>query len=363
LNLAYLVEDTEMSGGVRVQLAQADALIARGHRVRMVTKGLPLTWRPSRAEWVYVDDFLEYDASGDDFVIGTYFTTVGPAWQITGGKRMVHLCQGYEGSFSVYDEHKDLIVAAYSLPAPKLVVSKSLIPICRQFTDDVTFIGQVVEDEFYRPVTPREHEPLRVLLSGQSQGSMKGIREGYGAVAHARWFHQKLDLIRVSPWAPSREEPLETVQEFHVGLTAAEMTRLMHSCDVLIAPNHRQEGFGLPAAEAMASGIPCVLTTIPSYLSFDETHDYALFAPEENAIELGEKLIELLSDADLRARLRERGREVAGQWRVEHVADRLEAFFRERLAARWWVAGAALGTPTTHYPRPTTSLERISHQR
>lgn len=329
LKLSYLIEDTELSGGVRVQLAQADALIARGHRVRFVTKGQPLTWRSSQAEWVYVDDFLEYDASGDDFVIGTYFTTVGPAWQLA-GKRMVHLCQGYEGSFSFYDEHKDLILAAYSLPAPKLVVSKSLIPICREFTDDVTFIGQVVEGEFYRPVTPREREPLRVLLAGQAQADLRGIREGYGAAAHARWFHQKFDLIRVSPWAPSREEPLDAVQEFHVGLTTNEMTRLMHSCDVLIAPNHRQEGFGLPAAEAMASGIPCVLTSIPSYLSFDERHDYAVFAPEQNAVELGEKLIEVLTDVELRDRLRERGREVSEQWRVAHVADRLEAFFQGR---------------------------------
>ena len=106
----------------------------------------------------------------------------------------------------------------------------------------------------------------------------------------------------------------------------------MHSCDVFIAPNHREEGFGLPAAEAMASGIPTVMTSIPSYLSFDDTHDYALFAPEENAIELGEKLIELLSDAELRQRLRKRGREVAEQWRSEKTAQRLEKFFHDRSA-------------------------------
>ncbi|HKR63025.1 MAG TPA: glycosyltransferase family 4 protein, partial [Thermoanaerobaculia bacterium] len=208
-----------------------------------------------------------------------------------------------------------------------------LVSICKRFTDDVTYIGQVVEDEFYRAVTPREHEPLRVLLSGQAQADLKGIQEGYGAVAHARWFHQKLDLIRVSPWAPSREEPLEAVQEFHVALTTAEMTRLMHSCDALIAPNHAQEGFGLPAAEAMAAGLPCVMTAIPSYLSFDEQRDYALFAPEQNAVELGEKLIELLSDRDLRDKLRARGREVAEQWRVDNVGSRLETFFRQRRGA------------------------------
>jgi len=332
LKIAYLVEDTEQSGGVRVQLAQADALIERGHRVRLVTKGLPLTWRSSRAEWVYVDDFRQYDAGDDDFVVGTFWVTVPQAYALAGA-RAVHLCQGYEGAFSAYEPIRDQIEAAYRLPIPKLVVAKSLLPVCERFSNDVTYIGQIVEEEFYRPWSPREHDPLRVLLVGQSQADLRGIAEGYGAVAHARWFHQKLDLVRVSPWAPSREEPLEAVQEFHVSLTTAEMTRLVHSCDALIAPNHREEGFGLPAAEALASGLACVLTAIPSFLSFDETRDYALFAPEDNAVELGERLIELLSDSGLRDRLRTRGREVAEQWRVAGVADRLERFFRSRLTA------------------------------
>src|SRR5712691_6031002 len=332
LRIAYLLEDTELSGGIRVQLAQADALVARGHRVRLVTKGLPLTWRTSRGEWDYVSDFHEYDASEDDFVVGTFWLTVGPAWDIA-RERAVHLCQGYEGAFTAYQPMRGEIEAAYRLPLPKLVVSQALIPICQQFTSDVTYIGQIVDEEFYRSRTPRENEPLRVLLSGQSQADMKGIDEGYGAIAHARWFHQKLDLVRVSPWAPSREEPLEAVQEFHVALSAREMTRLMHSCDVLIAPNHREEGFGLPAAEALASGIPTVMTAIPSYLSFDDTKDFALFAPEENAVELGEKLVELLSDGALRQRLRQRGREVAEQWRAEKVGERLEKFFLDRKRA------------------------------
>jgi Glycosyl transferases group 1 len=329
LRITYLLEDTAQSGGIRVLLAQADALIAKGHQVRLVTKGLPLHWRASRAEWIYVDDFRTYDAGDDDFVVGTFWLTLPPAFEIA-GSRAVHLCQGYEGLISYYSDRVTAIEEAYRLPLPKLVVSPSLVPLCRTFSDDVTYVGQIVEDEFYRPVLPFENEPLRVLLVGQAQADLRGIEDGYGAVAHARWFHQKLDLVRVSPWAPSRGEPLDSVQEFHVGLTTAEMTRLMHSCDVLISPNHREEGFGLPAAEAMASGIPTVLTRIPSYVAFDDRDDFALFAPEGDPIELGERLIEMLTDAELREQIRVRGREVAEQWRVEHTADRLERFFLER---------------------------------
>jgi glycosyltransferase involved in cell wall biosynthesis len=261
LRLTWLLEDTAISAKARLAMAQADAMIARGHRARIVTAGAPVTWRGSSAEWVYVDDVRQYDRRDDDFI------------------------------------------------------ADGALPML------------IVDDELYRPGSPREHEPRRVLLSGSAQN--ESIDDGYGAVAHARWFHQKLDLIRVSPWAPSKEEPLDSVQEFHVSLTAAEMTRLIHSCDVFIAANHREEGSGLTAAEAMASGIPCVLTSVPAFLSFDDVHDYALFAPEGNAVELGERLIELLSDASLRERLRTRGREVAEQWRARRVADRLEQFFTD----------------------------------
>jgi glycosyltransferase involved in cell wall biosynthesis len=228
MRITYLLEDTAISGSVRTVLAQADALIARGHRVRIATKGAPVTWRASRAEWMYVDDFAAIE---DEIVVRE-----PPA--------------GFE----------------------------------------------IVDDEVFRARTPREKEPMRVLLCGAS------VENGYGAAAHARWFHQRFDFIRVSPWAPSREEPLDAVQEFHVSLTTAEMTRLMHSCDVLIAPEER---FSLSTAEALAAGL-------------------AVARNARSAVDLGDTLIEILGDAELRERLRREGRATAEQWRAANVAARLE---------------------------------------
>ncbi|HEY0155723.1 MAG TPA: hypothetical protein VGF28_00370 [Thermoanaerobaculia bacterium] len=230
-DVTILLEDTAISGVGRVALIHADRLVADGHRVRIVTTGEPVTWRASRAEWVYAD----------------------------------HL--------------------------PSDGIPAATLPL-------------VVEEELFRDRTPREHEPLRVLLCGASQDETLALADGYGAVAHARWFHQTLDVVRVSPWAPSREEPLESVQEFHVALTAAEMTRLMHSCDVLVAPGPR---FALTTAEALAAGLACVIAAPP--------FDYPAAAPVDNPVELGERLIEVLSDAALRSKVRMHGREVAERWR------------------------------------------------
>lgn len=242
----FLVEDTAISGVVRATMALADATGAK-----LVTTADPVTWRSSRAEWVYVDD-----------------------------------------------------IRSFSEPA---------------FTaDDILRLGPIVDEEVYRDRLPREHEPLRVLLAGASHVEAHGVSDGYGAVAHARWFHQTLDLVRVSPWTPSREEPLDAVQEFHVALTTAEMTRLMHSCDIFLAPNRREDRYPLMAAEAMAAGLACVFAA-----SIPFGQDGAAYAPEDNAVELGERLIEVLSDAQLRLRLRKRAREIAEQFRVSHAVARL----------------------------------------
>jgi glycosyltransferase involved in cell wall biosynthesis len=249
MNVTFLLEETEVSATARLTLAQADALVARGHRVRIATAGAPVTWRPSRAEWLYLDD------------LGT-----------------------------VEDE-----IVLREPPAG----------------------FEIVDEEVYRPRTPRMNEPPRVLLCGASQDERKSLDDGYGAAAHARWFHQRFDLVRVAPWAPSREEPLDAVQEFHVALTAAEMTRLMHSCDVVIAPEER---FSLSTAEGLAAGLPAAMT--------HRDWDYGLSAPHGNAVELGERLIEILSDEELRERLRQRGRAVAERWRAANVAARLEEFLQ-----------------------------------
>lgn len=269
MRIAYLLEDTAISATARTVVAQADALIEAGHEVRIVSPAAPLTWRNSRADWPDVDDLRRFRTAGGEIVI--------------------------DGNSEIVREHP------------------------------------IVDEEFYRERMPRENEPLRVVLAGGSQVEEKGIGEGYGAAAHARWFHQTFELVRASPWAPSRDEPLDSVQEFHVALTTREMTRLMHSCDVLIAPNRREDPLSLTTLEALASGLACVLTTTPQHLALGGAT--AAFAPPDNAVELGEKLIEVLSDHELRERLRAAAREVAEQWRAANVVKRLESLLASRLAS------------------------------
>src|SRR5687767_15007195 len=149
MKIAYLLEDTELAGGTRVAVAHADVLTDRGHEAVLVTKGGPLTWRRSRAKWRHVESFNDIDATAFDFVVGTFWKTL-PATYALAGERAVHLCQGYEGSFTAYQPFKETIDAAYRLPIPKITVSPHLVAICREFHDDATYVGQIVDEEFFQ---------------------------------------------------------------------------------------------------------------------------------------------------------------------------------------------------------------------
>lgn len=328
LRIAYLLEDTHLAGGTRVAVAHADALTALGHDVTLIAKGGPLTWRRSRAKWQFVASLGSAEVAGYDFVVGTFWKTLPDTYRLA-GDRAIHLCQGYEGSFTAYQPFKDDIDAAYRLPIPKITVSPHLVAICRRFHPDATWIGQIVDDDFYQERVPHEGR-LRALLVGPMQADFKGIGIGYEAVRRARAAGAEFDLVRVSQWAPADGEPLELAAEFHQGIPTAAMARLIASCDLFLGPSLHQEGFGLPAAEAMASGLPAILSEIPSFLSWDERRDYALFVPEGDGASMGEALVRLAADADLRRSLGGRGREVVEQFRSAATARRLESYFLER---------------------------------
>ncbi|HSP34440.1 MAG TPA: glycosyltransferase family 4 protein [Thermoanaerobaculia bacterium] len=326
LRIAYMLEDTRISGGARVIAAQADALISRGHRATIVTRSGPMTWRSSTAEWQYVSDWIEIDPSAFDFVVGTFWTTVPHAYAIAGAKA-IHLCQGYEGAFDAYADIKDEIDAVYRLPVPKITVSPHLVAICRAFSDDVTYAGQIVDDIFFRQPNFADRGALRVLLAGPL---LKGIGVGYEIATRARRDRAQFDLVRVSESAPHSNEPAHLATEFHVGLDTRRMAEVIASCDVALCPMRSQEGFGLPAAESMASVLATVLSEIPSFLSFDGAHDYALFAPEDDVRAMASNLERLTSDASLRRRIALRGRQVVEQFRAHHTALRLEQYFAGR---------------------------------
>ena len=90
------------------------------------------------------------------------------------------------------------------------------------------------------------------------------------------------------------------------------------------------EGFGMGLLEAMSCGTPVVTTTSSSLP--EVVGDAGLMVPPTDADALGEALLRLLNDADLRAEMRERGLRQALRFSWRETAERTLAVYRAAAA-------------------------------
>lgn len=110
----------------------------------------------------------------------------------------------------------------------------------------------------------------------------------------------------------------------------ASLASLRAGATALVMPSH-EEGFGLPAAEAMAAGTP-VITSMAGAL-LEVTGDAALHADARDPRRLAEAMLRVLRDDVLRATLRERGRVRAREFSWRSCAEKTREAYEAALAS------------------------------
>ncbi len=120
------------------------------------------------------------------------------------------------------------------------------------------------------------------------------------------------------------------VDRYLVGLNEDEMADLYRETDIYISTSLTGEGLGYPAIEALACGVPSILTEIPSYMDLDDRRDFACFVPVHRPDLVAEGIIKLIKDKAYRDMCIQRGFEVAAQYTLERTKKDLRDFF-ERL--------------------------------
>jgi alpha-1,3-rhamnosyl/mannosyltransferase len=111
----------------------------------------------------------------------------------------------------------------------------------------------------------------------------------------------------------------------------ADRQRLYREASVLVLPSF-DEGFGLPALEAMTVGLPVIVSrrgSLPEVVA-----DAGLFVEPEDTDSLAMAMAQVLSDPALRARLSEAGRRRAADFTWPASAHRLYEAYRSAIARR-----------------------------
>lgn len=333
--VTYLFESTTLWGGTKVGLEQAEVLSEEGFKVTILSKDSGPDWYPLKLPVTEVPHFDSSTIPESDIVIGTYWPTVKAAYEAKRGIP-VHLCQGYEGSYKELCQKKAEIDTVYSLKIPKLTVSRHLNKfLIEQFNAETYYIGQMLNRGIFYPSKTQkadeELNPFKILVVGPFEVDFKNIANALMGVSLAKErLPVPVKLIRVSQFPLSRDEVRlikPDIYLFHV--PNYEMGEIYRNANLFISISKEAEGFGLPALEAMACGVPVILSKISSYTAFDEIQDYALFVEPSNHVALADAISQVFNNKSLRERLRQRGISVADQFNREDVLDRLIKAFED----------------------------------
>ncbi|GAA3600070.1 glycosyltransferase family 4 protein [Kineosporia mesophila] len=219
---------------------------------------------------------------------------------------------------------------ARQLPWLTTVSVASRDEIVRAFrvrSERLRVIGVGVDEETFTPELRTPAVPGRVVAVASADVPLKGLGDLIEAVAKVA-VERPVELVVVGaarPGGPADQAihrlGLTGIVRFVQGISDEALADLFRSAQVAVVPS-RYEGFSLPAVEAMACGVPLVVTTagaLPEVAGPDGLT--ALHVPAGDSEALAHSIGRLLDDAPLRARLGAAGRARV----VEHFTWQLTA--------------------------------------
>jgi L-malate glycosyltransferase len=334
MKIAYLLESVVLCGGVKVVLCQAEALLKRGHHVVVISPDPYPQWFEGDILYKRADPMQPIGLEVFDHIIGTTSGIILSLYD-SGSlrRRLRHLIQGVERELEETRTFRDMIDDAHSLPVLKMTVSENLAERLGLIYPGHGFlsVGQGIQEKYFFP--PRKEWEYdgtmidRVFLIGPLNISVKQIPIGLQVFREVKKKHKSLTLVRVSSVDTQNHEVPYTgdMTVYHVGLTPRRVGDVLRTgSGILISPSGPEEGFGLPGIEAMACGVPAVLSDIPSHRSFDDPDDYAVFAPHNDIGAMARAVGFLVGDVSERKRLVRRGLEVAALYSFGRVAEHIE---------------------------------------
>jgi len=173
--------------------------------------------------------------------------------------------------------------------------------------DKLRVVYNGVDIDKFRVRDDVKKEPNSLIVATNTRDRNKGIIYLLQALTQMRG-QVKLTIVDEKPpnndYAPAlvKEYGLEDMVTFTGRLTHGEVAKQYASAQIAVSPSV-YEGFGLPAAEAMACGIPVVGTTagaLPEVIADNVT---GILVPPKNPQALAQAIKTLIADAELRRKM------------------------------------------------------------
>jgi glycosyltransferase involved in cell wall biosynthesis len=132
---------------------------------------------------------------------------------------------------------------------------------------------------------------------------------------------------------PSIARRIGNLPHVHFAGYRSDAPALAGACDISVMPSIEREGLPKATLEAMAQGVPAVVSNVGGLPELVEHEVSGLVVPPRDPSALRTALLRLAGDAALRARLGAAARErIAGPFHIQHTIDKTYALY-QRLAA------------------------------
>lgn len=194
-----------------------------------------------------------------------------------------------------------------------------------------------INTDHFHPMSGVERAKNRILVTNSADMPLKGLRYFLEAVAEIRR-ERKIQAVIIGK--PKENGAIERlVAELALGDTIQFTGRIAHEefaryyaeATMAVVPS-LYEGFGMPAGEAMACGVP-VISTIGGALP-EVVGDAGVLVPPANSAALKDAIVSLLDDPERRERLGEAGlARVRNSLTWRHAAEKTVEVYREAIDA------------------------------
>lgn len=300
MNITILSTHLEFSGGRRQLFEYGEHLQRLGHNVEVLIKRVKGDLKTD-LKCTTVPRFSAKYIPESDLIVASKPEEVLAAWRARRGL-VVNYCQGIEMPLlekKIHDLKQDgfdvwsywevwairrrimKLDKVFKLATPIIAASENVrIELERRYERRVFLCRNGIKDDVFFPSDCRVGSSFenghRLLCVGDGSAEIKGIDAVVAAVKVLKEKGIPVFFVRVTPSSVD-SKAAESADELHVGVSQRDLASLMRGCDIYVSSCREGEGFGLPAMEALASGMLCVLSDITSYRAFSSEEGWCVF--------------------------------------------------------------------------------------
>lgn len=204
---------------------------------------------------------------------------------------------------------------------------------------NISLIHNGIDTDTFSPRPQITRNPYRIMTTASADQPLKGLRYLLEALATLRKTYPSLELLVVGKLNPAgqTQQLLETLSlssavTFISGISTEQLVEYYAQASIAVSPS-LYEGFGLPAGEAMACGVPVISSdggALPEVVG-----DAGIIVPAGNSEALAGAIQSLLDNPQKRRQLEQSGRQRMVEkfsWQV--AAKQFTQYYKQILASQ-----------------------------